>query len=228
MRAAGTAFLVVLVTLAAVSADAQTTSRNELTIFGGFSLLDAKTTSSRNPYILPLDPTISPLIFPPILGVSRSLGGSAEFGARYGRDVTDALTITGDFSIAPSHELSDRVSFGCPEPLLCIAVPDLALFAPDFSLSDRVVAYHYGGGLRLNVLPGTLTPSVTAGLGGVTFAGPHSSETSLAFRIGGGLSAAVRNLTTGLEVVDVVVSDHFVTSKVEHDVHIRITFGVRW
>lgn len=228
MRATRTAFLAVLVTLSAVPVGAQPTGKNELSIFGGFSLTDATTTNPKNPYILAVEPAIRPLIYPPIFGTSRTLDGGAEFGARYGRDVTDALTLTGDFSIAPSHELTEQGSFGCPEPLFCIAAPNLSIVAPDFLFSERVVAYHYGGGLRLNVLRGTLTPSVTAGLGGVTFAGTNRRETSLAFRIGGGLAASVRNLTTGIEVVDVILSDHFVTGLVEHDVHVRVTFGVRW
>jgi hypothetical protein len=219
--------LAVAVLLLAAPAGAQTT-RNELTIFGGVSLIDATTTSPKNPFILALEPAIRPLIFPPIFGTSRTLDGGAEFGARYGRDVTEALTITGDFSIAPSHELTGRVSWGCPDQRLCIAAPDIALFAPDVFLSERVVAYHYGGGLRLNLRRGTLTPSVAAGVGGVTFAGANRRESSLAFRIGGGVSAAVGNLTAGIEVLDVIVSDHFVTGRVEHDPHVRVTFGVRW
>jgi hypothetical protein len=216
------------VALAALPVDAQTTGKNELTIFGGFSLADVTTTTPKNPYILAVEPAIGSLIFPPFFGTSRTLDGGAEFGARYGRDVTDAITLAADFSIAPSHELTDHVSFGCPEPLVCIAAPEVALVAPELLFSERVVAYHYGGGLRLNVVRGTLTPSVTAGLGGVTFAGANRRETSLAFRVGGGLAASVGHLTTGVEVVDIIVSDHFVTGLVEHDVHVRVTFGVRW
>ena len=104
-----------------------------------------------------------------------------------------------------------------------------ALIATDFLFSEQVVACHYGGGLAMRLRPGAVTPSVTAGLGGVARSpGDNYRESSLAFRVGGGVSAAVRNLTMGIEVLDVIVSDHFVTSRVEHEPHVRITFGVRW
>ena len=220
--------LCVWFTLAAAPVGAQTTAKNELTIFGGFSLGDAIASTSRDPRILALDRSLIPLIYPPIFSVTRTLDGSGELGVRYGRDLTDTLTLTGDFSIAPAHELLANTSLSCPDTLVCIASPTLGLIAPDFVFSERVVAYHYGGGLRMNLRPGTLTPSVTAGLGGVTFAGTDRHESSLTFRIGGGVSAAVRNLTAGIEVLDVIVSEHFVTGRLEHDPHVRITFGVRW
>jgi len=228
VRAAGTVVLCVWFTLAAAPVGAQTTGKNELTIFGGFSLADATTSASRDPQILALDRSPIPLIYPPIFSVTRTLDGSGELGVRYGRDLTDTLTLTGDFSIAPAHEVLARTSLGCPDTRVCIASPSLGLIAPDFLFSERVVAYHYGGGLAMKLRPGAVTPSVTAGLGGVTFAGDNYRESSLAFRVGGGVSAAVRNLTMGIEVLDVIVSDHFVTSRVEHDPHVRITFGVRW
>ena len=228
MRAAGLVVLCVWFTLAAAPVGAQTTGKNELTIFGGFSLAEPTASTSRDPRILSLDHSLIPLIYPPIFSATRTLDGSGELGVRYGRDLTDTLTLTGDFSIAPAHELLTHTSLGCPDPLVCIAVPAFAFFAPDFLFSERVVAYHYGGGLGMKLRPGTVTPSVSAGLGGVTFAGTDRHESSLAFRIGGGVSAAIRNLTTGIEVLDVIVSEHFVTGRLEHDPHVRITFGVRW
>lgn len=232
MRTARTAAIVLLLTLAATTAGAQSLGRNELAVFGGVSLMGASANGPGTPSILADEPRLAGLIYPPPFGASRKLGGSGEFGARYGRDLTSTLTVTGDFSIAPAHELTERISYGCPEPLVCIlqpAVPGVVgLLVPDYQFAERVTAYHYGVGLRLHVRPGALTPSVIAGIGGVTFAGAHQRHSDLALRVGGSLTAAVRNLTTSIEVVDVIVADHYVTRDAEHDVHVRVGFGVRW
>jgi hypothetical protein len=208
------------------SAGAQPAEKNELTVFGGMSLLDITTTERRNPYILETSRGLRPLIFPPpFLTTSRSLGASGEFGVRYGRDLTEAVTFVGDFAIAPGHELTDEVSYGCPEPLVCIAGPG-GLVAPNVQFFERVVAYHYGGGLQMNIRRGRLTPSVIAGLGGVTYATPIGGQSQFTFRFGGRVAAAAGRLTTSIEVLDAIVTDHFVTNRVEHDVHARIGVGV--
>ena len=215
-------------------ANAQTPPKNELTVFGGLSLIDLTSRSEIGPFPLPIDFELLPLIYPPILsGLTRRFDGGAELGVRYGRDLTESLTLTGDFSMVPGHELRVLIRSGCPDPLVCIARPTLGVFAPDSLFSQRVTAYHYGGGFRWNVLrtdldSGTLTPSVIAGLGGVTFSGPRQSESSVTFRIGAGLTASYRNVSAGVEVVDVIESDHFVTDETENDVHFRLTFGVRF
>ena len=234
MRAIETTLLATLLTIAAGPVGAQPTGRNELAVFGGLSLVTLTSSTTIDPIILQNNQPLIPLIFPPvIIERTRTFDGGGEFGVRYGRDLTETITITGDFSLVPGHELTDATSVGCPEPLFCIAAPAIRLIAPDFRLSQRVSAYHYGGGLRLNLLrdrlkSGTLTPSVIAGLGGVTFATADASETDLAFRAGGSLSVALRSVTAGFEIVDVIVSDHFVTGETEHDVHFRVAFGVRW
>ena len=71
-------------------------------------------------------------------------------------------------------------------------------------------------------------PSIIAGIGGVTFTRTNRRDSTLAFRVGAGLSASFHNLSAGIEALDVIVSDHFVTAEAEHDVHVRLTFGVRW
>jgi hypothetical protein len=220
--------IVLLLTLAATAAHAQTVGRNELAVFGGTSLLDASTFGPGDPRTLVTQPAVIGLIYPPPFGLYRSMGGSSELGVRYGRDLSSTLTITGDFSVAPGHELREDISYGCPEPLVCIAQPAIGLVIPGYSFTERITAYHYGGGLRLNVRPGVLTPSVIAGIGGVTFAGAHHRRSDLTVRVGGALTAAVRNLTTSLEIVDTIVADHYVTNAAEHDVHVRVGFGVRW
>jgi hypothetical protein len=218
----------------AATAGAQTDSRNELTVFGGLSLIDLTSRSAISPFPLAVDAELLPLVFPPIGGrVTKRFDGGAEFGVRYGRDVNDALTMTGDFSIVPGHEFRVLTRSFCPDASVCIARPTLSQFVADYFLAERFTAYHYGGGFRWNVLrtdlgSGTLTPAVIAGLGGVTFAGMRQTESAVTFRIGAGLTASYRRLTAGVEAVDVIESDHFVTGGAENDVHFRLTFGVRF
>jgi hypothetical protein len=234
VRTTRTLFPLLLIVMCATSAHAQTNTKNELTVFGGLSLIDLTSRTEISPFPLQIDSGLFPLIFPPIFGgVTKRFDGGAEFGVRYGRDLTETLTLTGDFSIVPGHDLRVRTRSFCPDQVLCIATPALSLLAPDFLLSERVTAYHYGGGFRWNVLrtdlsSGTLTPSVIAGLGGVTFSGMRQSESSVTFRIGAGLTTSYRNVTAGVEVVDVIESGHFVTDDTENDVHFRLTFGVRF
>jgi hypothetical protein len=225
--------LVLIAILVAAAPAAAQAPKNELTVFGGLSLIDLNSRTEFGPFPLPVDSGLLPLIYPPIFGGLTRFDGGAEFGVRYGRDLTDTLTLTGDFSIVPGHELRVHTRFGCPVERLCIARPVLSAFVPDYFLSERVTAYHYGGGFRWNVLrtdlnSGTLTPAVIAGLGGVTFSGMRQSESSVTFRIGAGLTAAYGNVSAGVEVVDVIESDHFVTDETENDVHFRLTFGVRF
>jgi hypothetical protein len=122
--------------------------------------------------------------------------------------------------------VTERFAFPCPEA--CIAVPGLALYAPDYLFSQRIVAYHYGGGMRLNLRQGPLVPSVLAGLGGVTYSGDQRSDSQFTVRLGGSVTAAVGRMTTGIEVLDVMVPDQFFTNDLEHDVHVRISLGVKF
>ena len=232
MRARVTGLTIALLAALALPAAAQTPGgRNELTIFGGISLIDASAVDQVRLSFpdFPRPPEFALLIFPPpFVEASRSLEGSGEFGVRYGRDVTDIIAVEADVSIAPAHDPSGSVSVGCPPEALCIAQPGFPLLPSPIRIDERVVAYHYGGGIRLRVLPGSLRPSVSAGLGGVTYAADRSRQTNLALRVGGALAASMGNLTVQVEVLDAIVMDHFVTDRIEHDVHVRIGLGVRW
>jgi len=218
--------LPLLVAVVATPAGAQTNDRNELTVFGGVSLANLRDVSTDPARILLAPRPASPIL--PSIERTATLGGSADFGARYGRRLSDTLTVEGDFAVAPGHDLEERFASGCPPDALCIAGPGVRLFVPDVLRVDRLVAYHYGGGVRLALLDGAVRPSVTGGLGGVTFTGSRLTDTRLAFRLGAGVETEVDSLTARLEVVDVIVADHFVTGRTEHDVHVRIGIGVRW
>lgn len=222
------AFLLILAIMAAPAA-AQTTGRNELTVFGGASLGDVKSGERDGiDWLRVRGPERAELSLLPVIRTSTFLGSSPEFGVRYGRHVTDAVAVEGDFAIAPSHTLEQRTSFGCPNGLVCIAGVGTTVFVPDRFGSEKVVAYHYGGGLRLKKAVGALTPSLVAGLGGVTYAGDRRRDSRLAVRLGGALTAPVGSLVTTIEVLDVIVPDHIVSKRTEHDVHLRVGVGVRW
>lgn len=225
--------LVALIFAGPSSAAAQPDDPNELTVFGGLSFIDVESTEARDVTILELPRRfqslpVQPLIFPPpLFTLSRSLEASGVFGIRYGRDLTDTVTVVGDFAVAPAHDLNEEISYSCPEPLVCIAGP-VNLVAPNVRFSENVVGYHYGAGLQYNLRRRGLMPAAIAGLGGVTYSTPDRARTHFTLRFGGRIAAPVGPLTTSIEVIDVVVTDHFVTGDVAHDVHARIGLGVRF
>lgn len=209
------AFLSPLVWAAPAAAQ---TGDHELTVFAGVSLGEAKRSSLDGLRVLRR--RHGP--FGPFDSGRSELDGSAEFGVRFGRYVTDTVTVEGDLSIAPTHTLRERVEFGCEFPPVCL-VP------PAQTASERVVAWHYGAGVGID-LPGGggLQPVLLAGLGGVTHDSEAVRETRLAVRLGGALRASLGRLDARFEVLDVIVADHFVTNDAEHDVHVRVGIGVRW
>jgi hypothetical protein len=198
---------------------------NDLTVFAGVSLATPESN----------DPDRSPILGRPGFGFVpgpflkfASLDGSAEFGVRYSRRLADRLSFGGDFSIAPTHELIETTGFGCPPARFCIADLEPEIFAPEIERKARVVAYHYGGNVGIDLTEGTLRPEVIAGVGGVTYDVDRRRHTEFALRVGAALVAETGRLTTRLELLDVITPDHFVTGQAEHDVHVRVGLGVRW
>jgi hypothetical protein len=231
-RLVTTGFLVLAALSLPAAAAAQTPAgRNELTVFAGMSLASPENSTTIDPTILQARALTT--IFPGVVRTEVSFDGSAEFGARYGRYLSDALSISADFSIAPSHKLTQRLDFGCPDLRLCILnlpglpPPGFTLLAPD-ELTTSVVAYHYGGNVNFDLLKGAIRPTVVAGLGAVSYDLGSRTETQFALRVGGGLRADTGPIVIRVEVVDVILADHFVTKQAEHDVHVRVGFGVKW
>jgi hypothetical protein len=224
-----------LISLLAVQpALAQPARRSEITVFAGASLGSPSSNNADVSLPVPMgrfpDGTPAPLIYPGPATMSLELGGSPEFGLRYDRYFTDIVSVGGDFSIAPSHELSTRVRFGCPPDRLCIA-SDVARELPvlaDWNFGMNVVAYHYGGNVGIDLLRGTLRPTIIAGLGAVSYDGPRAGNTAFAFRIGGAFKADAGPVVIRLEGIDVITTDHFVSGQAEHDLHVRVGVGVRW
>jgi len=208
------------------SAVAQSDSgRNELTVLAGVSLGNPEAASVDFAEILGGVPQIFPT---PFTVTSTLLDGSGEFGARYTRTLSDLLSLSGDFSIAPGHRLTERVSFECPPGVFCVAANGISLVPPDVLISSRVVAYHYGANLGIDLAQGPVRPMILAGVGGVTFDTEAQTDTVFALRVGGGLRVDHGRLVTRLEVIDVITADHPITGRSEHDVHVRLGFGVRW
>jgi hypothetical protein len=207
---------------------------NEVTVFGGASLLDVST--ERFDDVLPLlggavDGRGRPAIFPPPLPelhVRRSIGSSAEFGVRFGRYLSSRLAVEGDFAVAPGHDLTGRFEYRCPRDVFCIAGALPALFVPDRLTTDRVVAWHYGGGFAFDLLGGDVRPAVIGGLGAVTYDLTGRTDTDLTVRLGAAIKGYFGRLGARLEVVDHVVPSHFLTGSTEHDVHARAGIIVRW
>jgi hypothetical protein len=204
--------------------------RSEITVFAGASLGSPSTDTVDLTVPMPAGRWhgIAPTIYPGPSTVSAELGGSAEFGVRYDRYFTDIISAGGDFSIAPSHELSTRIRFGCPPDRLCIAGEVPAPGLTDRHFGTNVVAYHYGGNVGIDLLRGTLRPAVVAGVGAVSYDGTRASDTQFAFRIGGAFKADAGPVVIRLEGIDVITTDHFVSGQAEHDLHVRVGVGVRW
>jgi hypothetical protein len=204
--------------------------RSEITVFAGASL---GSPSSNNvdlnlPVPAGLRQGVAPSIYPGPLTMSAELGGSPEFGLRYDWYLTDIISAGGDFSIAPSHELSTRIRFGCPADRFCIAGPiagEIPVLS-DLAVGTNVVAYHYGGNVGIDLLRGTLRPTIVAGLGAVSYEG--TGHTQFAVRIGGAFKADAGPVVIRLEGIDVITTDHFVSGQAEHDLHVRVGVGVRW
>jgi hypothetical protein len=144
---------------------------NELTVFGGVSLLNPETTDPDRPVLRWQTGGPESGLVPAPYHLSTRLDGSAEFGVRFSRYVSPGLSVGGDFSVAPSHDLTIRTGFGCPPGRFCIldTEPNPDLVIPEYRYDERVVAYHYGGQVGLDLTRGPIRPSVIAGIGGVTY-----------------------------------------------------------
>jgi hypothetical protein len=100
------AFVTLGLTAPAAAADTSGGDKNELTVFGGISILDAERSAERS-FDLPELPWL------PVWGGGRpalsvragaSVGSSALFGARYTRYLKERFAVEADFAVAPTHE----------------------------------------------------------------------------------------------------------------------------
>ena len=228
--------------LVAGSALAQQSQPNEITVFGGVSILDASGSSEWvfGDGSIPVSPDFPtfpdfPGSFPGIAVRSKSsLGSSALFGARYSRRIKDRLALEADLAIAPTHdlELGGEVcfdGFGCFGEGRGIGERFGREWAGRFdrNFAERgITAWHYGGGLAYDLTEGDVRPLLFVGAGGVSWDG--ASKTDFVFRFGGGLKVLFGKVGARVDVVDHLVLDHFLSNDNEHDVHATAGFLVNF
>jgi hypothetical protein len=213
--------------------------KNEIVVFGGASILDATrnedTTVGIPAWIGDRWPG-----FPDIqVRTETSLGGSALFGARYSRYVKGRLAVEADFSVAPTHDFQvggalclDGRCYGRAEGGRVRGPWGQGPGWGDSDFEDlrsrNLTAWHYGGGLAYDITGGDVRPVVIFGAGGVSYSGVGESSTDFALRFGAGLKVLFGRVGGRVDVVDHLVTDHFLTGKAEHDIHATAGFLVRF
>ena len=106
--------------------------------------------------------------------------------------------------------------------------PDLG----DVDLEDlrtrNVTAWHYGGGLTYDITGGDVRPFVIFGAGGVSYSGAREASTDFVLRFGAGLKILFGRVGARVDVVDHLVTEHFLSGDAEHDIHATAGFLVRF
>jgi hypothetical protein len=224
----------------AVADDADTgdTPKNQLVVFGGYSILDATTESS---YRFPSGPDFPgfpglPGRFRPgripdfEIGTTTSLGNSALFGVRYSRYLKDRLAVEADFQVAPTHDLGTEgeicVSGRCFGSGGFDQLPGFGSQSRRLAEGRRVTAWQYGAGLAYDITGGDVRPVVLFGAGGATWSGSGRTETDFELRFGAGLKVLFGRVGARVDVVDHLVLDHFLSGKSEHNVQVTAGFLV--
>jgi len=236
-RAAGLALLAAAPALAADGPSAE--PKSEIVVFGGASILDA----SRNQDMTVGVPGWMGDRWPGFPDVQvrtdTSLGGSALFGARYSRYVKGRLAVEADLAVAPTHDLQaggaiclDGRCFGGAEAGRVRGPWGQGPGRGDLDFGDlrsrNLTAWHYGAGLAYDITGGDVRPVVIFGAGGVSYSGARESSTDFALRFGAGLKVLFGRVGGRVDVVDHLVTDHFLTGKAEHDIHATAGFLVRF
>jgi hypothetical protein len=210
-------------------------ARNEVVVFGGASVLDASR-GYEAADVLPGWGGPWPAIPEIQVRVERSLGGSALFGARYSRYVKGRLAVEADFAIGPMHELQTAgqlcIEGRCYGPGTGGRGDDRGPMPVDLPVerfSERnLTAWHYGGGLAYDVTGGDVRPFVIFGAGGVSYSGFERASTDFVLRFGAGLKILFGRVGARVDVVDHLVTEHFLTGDAEHDIHATAGFLVRF
>jgi hypothetical protein len=219
-------------------------AKNEIVVFGGASILDASRAQDRTIGIPGWGGDRWP-DFPDIqVRTETSLGGSALFGARYSRYVKGRLAVEADFAVAPTHDLESggelclegqcfgrgmgdrmRGPWGSRPGLGDIDIEDVDL---EDLRSRNVTAWHYGAGLTYDITGGDVRPFVIFGAGGVSYSGAGEASTDFALRFGAGLKILFGRVGARVDVVDHLVTEHFLSGDAEHDIHATAGFLVRF
>jgi hypothetical protein len=214
-------------------------AKNEIVVFGGASILDATRGQDRTIGI-PGFPGDRWPEFPDVqIRTETSLGGSALFGARYSRYVKGRLAVEADFAVAPTHDLEAGGEI-CVEGN-CFdggmggrpggpwgQVPRFEDIDFESLRTRNVTAWHYGGGLTYDITGGDVRPFVIFGAGGVSYSGARESSTDFVLRFGAGLKILFGRVGARVDVVDHLVTNHFLSGDAEHDIHATAGVLVRF
>jgi len=73
-----------------------------------------------------------------------------------------------------------------------------------------------------------MRPFVIFGAGGVSYSGAGEASTDFVLRFGAGLKILFGRVGARVDVVDHLVTDHFLTGDAEHDIHATAGFLVRF
>jgi hypothetical protein len=214
-------------------------SKNEIVVFGGASILDA-TRGQDTTVAIPGWPGDRWPAFPDVqVRTETSLGGSALFGARYSRYVKGRLAVEADLAVAPTHDLETGGEV-CVEGRCLGRGMDDRVGGPrgrgpglgdvDFEgvRTRNVTAWHYGGGLTYDITGGDVRPFVIFGAGGVSYSGARDSSTDFVLRFGAGLKILFGRVGARVDVVDHLVTNHFLSEDAEHDIHATAGVLVRF
>ena len=220
--------------------------KNEIVVFGGYSILDATRGGERS-VTLPDGAGLIPpgfpglpggIPFPPIsiqLKAGTSLGGSPLFGFRYSREIKKRLWVEADFEVAPSHDLEPTGAV-CFEGR-CLGTGEFGRAGarrvfPDLDFdgfrSRQLTAWNYGAGLAYELTGGDVRPLLILGGGGVSWTGDREATTNFVLRFGAGLKVTFGKVGMRLEGVDYFIPDLFLSGKGEHDVHVTGGLLVRF
>jgi hypothetical protein len=106
--------------------------------------------------------------------------------------------------------------------------PRMGDFDPEGLRTRSVTAWHYGGGLAYDVTGGDVRPVVTLGAGGVSWSGARQTSTDFVLRFGLGLKVLFGRVGGRVDVVDHLVTEHFLSGNAEHDIHATAGLLVRF
>ena len=189
--------------------------KSEITIYSGISFLDVEDVTE--PCLLCLSPL-------PALIQTSTLDGGFLIGFKFGYYLNETVEVEGNFSVAPNQDFTLQSSIFCPaEPCPLMQ----GEFAPVIFFEKRAVSYAYNGNLVYNLNGKTVTPFVTAGIGGMSTDLQEEVHSDFVFNFGGGTKFHFKNVGVRFELNDQVIPDHFLSGKTEHDLQIQYGFFFR-
>ncbi len=216
-------------------------AKNEVVVFGGASILDASRGQDQTIGIPGWGGDRWP-DFPDIqVRTETSLGGSALFGARYSRYVKGRLAVEADFAVAPTHDLEVGGE-------LCLegqcygrgmgdrmrgrwgSGPGRGLGDVDFDdfRTRNVTAWHYGGRPRLRHHGRRRAPVRDLRGGRGLLQRGRGGLHRLRAALRGGAQDLFGRVGARVDVVDHLVTEHFLSGDAEHDIHATAGFLVRF